>query len=346
MDIWDSLVSGLNPQLKVYAEKLVTSLADKQNGFILFLSDNKEQSSLEQLVDGVINTSQSYINRYMMREVFIKKLMGLEIQTPKISFSFKNGKLNRFTNFSHFNLEKKKFKPIQDSKTHFSTGNLNFDTKLGGGFKRGSIIGIEIDSDVDRYTFVLFMLPLALNFISNNNSALISLSTDQNAEAYLRHLYPHVDEQKLLNNFRLYSHTFGKSESEIILDKGIEQNFESAHKKWLSHYNQLKEKQKSVFMQVDYSFIELEYRNNLDNILKAMIENTRKIRYNKDLMIMTSRPGFQTLDVMKSTCDIHFKIFDHNGCTFISTEKPKIFYSNIQTDSSLGYPILQFLDIF
>jgi len=99
-------------------------------------------------------------------------------------------------------------------------------------------------------------------------------------------------------------------------------------------------------MLVDYSFIELGYRDNINAILKAMIENARIIRHNKDLMIMTSRPGFQTLGVMKSACDIHFRIFDHNGCTFISTEKPKLFYSNIQTDSSLGYPQLQFTDVY
>ena len=99
-------------------------------------------------------------------------------------------------------------------------------------------------------------------------------------------------------------------------------------------------------MLADYSFIELGYRDNIIDILKAMVEDTRTIRHNRDLMIMTSRPGFQTLDVMKSTCDIHFRIFDHNGATFLCTEKPKLFYSNIQIDSSLGYLRLQFTDIY
>ena len=99
-------------------------------------------------------------------------------------------------------------------------------------------------------------------------------------------------------------------------------------------------------MLVDYSFIELGYKADLNGILKAMIENIRTIRHNKDLMIMTSRPGFEIIDVMKSACDIHFRIFDHEACTFICTEKPKLFCSNIQTDSSLGYPRLNFTDIY
>jgi KaiC/GvpD/RAD55 family RecA-like ATPase len=346
MDIWDSLTTELTPQMRLHAEKAVTALVDKHNGFIVFLSDNKEQSSLEQLVDGVIQTSKLYVDNFMMREILIKKLMGMEIQISKIPFSFRNGRLSAFSRFSHFNLQHKKFEPIPDSENRFSTGNQSFDDKIGGGFKKGSIIGIEIEPDVDRYAFVPFLLPIVLNFLNHNNSTLLSLSSDQNAEAYLQHISPHIDEEKLLENFRLYCHTFGDTTSKIILDRGNEQNFESAHQKWLNHYKQLKAKQKSVLMQVDYSFIELGYRGNLDQILKAMIENTRTIRHNNDLMIMTSRPGFQTLGVMKSACDIHFRIFDHEGCTFISTDKPKLFYSNIQTDSSSGCPKLQFTDIY
>jgi len=346
MDIWDSLTMELTPQMRINAEKIVTSLVDKHNGFVVFLSDKKETSSLEQLVDGVIQTSKLYVENFMMREILIKKLMGIEIRISKIPFSFRNGKLTAFSRFSYFNLQHKKFEPISDSENRFSTGNQSFDDKIGGGFKKGSIIGIEIDSDVDRYAFVPFLLPIVLNFLNHNNSALLSLSSDQNAEAYLQHISPHVDEQKLLENFRLYCHTFGDTTSEIILDRSNEQNFELAHKNWLNYYEQLKAKQKCVLMQVDYSFIELGYRGNIDQILKAMIENTRNIRHNKDLMIMTSRPGFQTLGVMKSACDIHFRIFDHEGCTFISTDKPKLFYSNIQTDSSLGYPKLKFTDVY
>jgi len=346
LDIWDSIITEFNPQLKMHAEKLVTSLADKHNGFIVFLSDKEENSSLEQLVDGIIQTAKFYVDNYMMREIIIKKLMGIEIHNSKIPFSFKNGKLYAFSSFSHFQGEFKKFEPIPDSKNRFSTGNPYFDAKLGGGFKKGTVIGIEIDSDVDRYTFVPFLLPMVLNFLSHDNSSLISLSSDQNAESYLDHVSPHIDDQKVLENLRLYCHTFGETQSKIVLDRGDTRNFESAHEKWLGHYKQLKQKQNSLLMQVDYSFIELGYRDNLNAILKAMIENTRIIRHNKDLMIMTSRPGFQTLDVMKSACDIHFRIFDHNDCTFISTEKPKLFYSNIQTDSSLGFPRLQFTDVY
>ncbi|MDH3657956.1 MAG: hypothetical protein OEM77_07460 [Nitrosopumilus sp.] len=346
LDIWDSIITEFNPQLKMHAEKLVTSLADKHNGFIVFLSDKEEHSSLEQLVDGVIQTSKLYVDNYMMREITLKKLMGMEIQTSKIPFSFKNGKLYAFSSFLHFEEECKKFEPVPDSKNIFSTGNQNFDAKLGGGFKKGTIIGIEIDPDVDRYAFVPFLLPLVLNFLSHDNSALISLSSDQNAESYLDHISPHIDDQKLLENLRLYCHTFGQSKSQVVLERGEEQNFESAHKKWLEHYHQLKQKQNSLLMLVDYSFIELGYRGNLDAVLKAMIENTRIIRHNKDLMIMTSRPGFQTLGVMKSACDIHFRVFDHNGCTFICTEKPKLFCSNIQTNSSLGFPQLQLTDVY
>jgi hypothetical protein len=93
-------------------------------------------------------------------------------------------------------------------------------------------------------------------------------------------------------------------------------------------------------MSVDYSFVELAYPSQEKLVLKAMIENSRTIRHNKDLMIMVSRPGFESLEVMKSVCDLHLRIFDHEGTTFIAALKPQIFLCNMQSTFEMGYPQL------
>jgi len=338
LDIWDSVSRELDPKTRMHAEKLLTSLVEKYNGFIVFLSEQPDTSSLEYLVDGVVRTTQQYIEKYRVREVILEKLKGTPIERPKIPFTLKGGRFTAFRSLSHKMTEPKKFSSIENSEKMYSTGNKIFDEKLGGGYKRGSVICIEIEERVDRFAFVPLLTPTVLNFISQNNPALLSSSPDQDVSAVINYLSPHVDNKKLEDNFRIFAHAFGKPSKVVIEREGLD--FATAHKKWIETYKKLKEKNKPVLVQVDYSFIELAYQSEFNDILKVLIENSRTIRHNKDLLIITSRPGYKSLEVMKSVCDIHFKIFDYEGTVFLSAQKPQLFLCNLQMDYKFGYPQL------
>lgn len=337
LDVWDSVSREMNIIDRMRAEKLLTSLAEKYDGFIIFLSEQTDTSSLEYLVDGVIETAQQYYKTYRIREASLEKLKGVPIGQPKVPFTLQDG---RFVAFSRLNHEKQgpsRFVSIPNSEFRFSTGNTDLDSKIGGGFKRGSVIGVEIDRDVDRFALVPFLSPLALNFIAQDNPALISSSADQDINAIVNYLLPYVDSEKL-KNLKVFGHGFGESSDYIIEREGID--FEASHNKWTKTYGILKTEKRPLFMSVDYSFVELAYSSQQKLVLEAMIENSRTIRHNKDLMIMVSRPGFESLEVMKSVCDLHLRIFDHEGTTFIAALKPQIFLCNMQSSFEMGYPQL------
>ncbi|MGA9943356.1 MAG: hypothetical protein WBP88_15300, partial [Nitrososphaeraceae archaeon] len=89
---------------------------------------------------------------------------------------------------------------------------------------------------------------------------------------------------------------------------------------------------------MDYSFVELEYQNEIQSILKSIIKMSSKIRSFKDLLVMVSRPNYKSLEVIKKISDMHFRIFEYNGSTMIAAIKPQLFLYNVQTDYSLGFP--------
>lgn len=337
LDVWDSVSRELEPIERMRAEKLLTSLAEKYEGFIVFLSEQMDTSSLEYLVDGVVETSQHYYKTYRVREVSLEKLKGIPIQRPKIPFTLQKGHFTAFANLSHIKQKPAKFIPIPNSDSKFSTGSKDLDLKLGGGFKKGTIVGVEIDSDVDRFAFVPLLSPLALNFITQDNPVLISSSADQDVNAVVNYLSPYADLKKL-GNLKIFGHGFGAFSEYVIEREGMD--FETAHKEWVKTYTKLKEGKRPLLMSVDYSFVELAYQSQVDLILKALIENSRTVRHNKDLMIIVSRPGYRSLEVMKSVCDLHFRIFDREGTTFISALKPQLFLCNMQSSFESGYPQL------
>jgi len=337
LDVWDSVSREMNAIDRMRAEKLLTSLAEKYDGFIIFLSEQTDTSSLEYLVDGVIETAQQYYKTYRIRETNLEKLKGIPIRRPKVPFTLQNG---RFIAFSSLRYEKKKpskYVPISNSEFRFSTGNADLDSKLGGGFKRGAVVGVEIDTDVNRFALVPLLSPLTLNFIAQNNSALISSSADQDIDAIVNYLLPYVDLEKL-KNLKIFGHGFGASSEYIVEREGID--FEASYSKWIKTYSMLKAEKKPLLMSVDYSFVELAYPSQEKLVLNSMIENSRTVRHNKDLLVIISRPGFTSLEVMKSVCDLHFRIFDHEGTTFIAALKPQIFLCNMQSSFEVGYPQL------
>ena len=337
LDVWDSVSRELEPIQRMRAEKLLTSMVEKYEGFIIFLSEQTDTASLEYLVDGVIETSQHYYKTYRIREVSLEKLKGVPIRRPKIPFTLQEGRFTAFSRLVHEKQNPSKFIFIPNSESRFSTGNVGLDSKLSGGFKKGSIVGIEIDSDVDRFAFVPLLAPLTLNFISQDNPVLISSSADQDIDAVVNYLSPYVESEKL-KNFKIFGHGFGTSSEYVVEREGVD--FETTHTKWIKTYNALKETKKPLLMSIDYSFVELAYQSQEKLVLKALIENARTIRHNKDLMIIVSRPGYKSLDVMKSVCDLHLRIFDHEGTIFISALKPQLFLCNMQASFTSGYPQL------
>ena len=337
LDVWDSVSREMNALDRMRAEKLLTSLAEKYDGFIIFLSEQQDTASLEYLVDGVIETSQHYYKTYRIREVSLEKLKGVPIKRPKIPFTLQNGRFQSFSNLRSNIKNASKFIPSPDSESRYSTGSKDFDLKLNGGFRRGSVIGIEIDSDVDRFAFVPLLSPLALNFMVQNNSVLISSSSDQDVSAVVNYLTPYTDK-KSLENFKIFGHTFGTKSDYIIEREGLD--FESTNKEWQKTYHSLKENNKPLLMSADYSFLELAYQSEEKLILKSLIENSRMVRHNKDLFMIISRPGYKSSEIMKSVCDLHLRMFDHEGTIFLSALKPQLFLCNMQSSFENGYPQL------
>jgi KaiC/GvpD/RAD55 family RecA-like ATPase len=337
LDVWDSVSREMNALDRMRAEKLLTSLAEKYDGFIIFLSEQQDTASLEYLVDGVIETSQRYFKTYRIREVSLEKLKGVPIKRPKIPFTLQNGRFQSFSNLRSNMKSISMFTPLPDSDVRYSTGSKDFDSKLNGGFRRGSVIGIEIDSDVDRFAFVPLLSPIALNFMVQNNSVLISSSSDQDVSAVVNYLTPYADKDAL-KNFRIFGHTFGTKSDYIIEREGLD--FESTNTEWQKTYSSLKENGKPLLMSVDYSFLELAYQSEEKLILKSLIDNSRMIRHNKDLFLIISRPGYKSLEIMKSVCDLHLRLFDHEGTVFLSALKPQLFLCNMQSSFESGYPQL------
>jgi KaiC/GvpD/RAD55 family RecA-like ATPase len=353
LEIWDNITNELDNNDIIRTQKILSSLIDKNGGFIIFLTEDINNIDMDNLIDGIITLDQSFYKLYRFREMQIYKLKGTGINRSKIAFTLANGMFRTFSPLSHkINFDKKNnFVFLPHKEKIFSTGNQRLDNKLHGGFKKGSIISLEVEEEVDRFAFVPIFVPLVLNFVSQSYGALVISAWDQHTLALTRYITPFVNKKFLNKYFKIIGRANetkkDKKHSEQIssyIIPGIESDFLTTFNMWEMEYEDLRTRTDGCLVTVDFSFVELQYQNELLNIQKAIINFSSSIRSSNDLLIMVSRPNYKSLEVMKSVSDIHLKLLEFNGAVMLAAIKPQFFLYNVQTDQNAGYPRSHFIE--
>jgi KaiC/GvpD/RAD55 family RecA-like ATPase len=370
LDGWEGITQELDSTARTKAEKMLTSIINRSEGFIVFLVEEIDKSSIEYLVDGVVVLNQDFYRSYRLREMQIEKLKGTHISRAKVPFTLEGGRFRTFSGLSQRHLINKtnNFVPTSHSNGFFSTGSLELDHKLNGGFKKGTVISIEIEEDVDRFVFVPILAPIILNFISQDHAAFVIPASDQYGSAVAKYITPYAPKDKITKFLRIFSSADGSSiqedskitegdksgipfpsshsatsptdplENSTYLLLNTEKTFSQTFILWLNTRKKLRQKSPGCVMTIDYSFVELEYQNEIQLILKSIIEMSRLTRNSNDLLIMVSRPNYRSLDVMRNISDMHLRVFEYDGVLMLAATKPQLFLYNIQSDFSGGFP--------
>ena len=176
-------------------------------------------------------------------------------------------------------------------------------------------------------------------------------ASDQYASAVAKYITPYAPKDKITKFLRIFSSADGSSslqenskisegdksgQTQVSTSKPLpsyqssnspvdpfedtsyrllntEKTFSQTFILWLNTRKKLRQKSQGCVTTIDYSFVELEYQNEIDLILKSIIEMSRLTRRSNDLLIMVSRPNYRSLDVMRSISDMHLKVFEYDG---------------------------------
>ena len=184
-----------------------------------------------------------------------------------------------------------------------------------------------------------------MNFISQDHAAFVIPASDQYGSAVAKYITPYAPKDKITKFLRIFSSADGSSiqedskitegdkkkggipfpsshsatlptdplENSTSLLLNTEKIFSETFILWLNTRKKLRQRSHGCVMTIDYSFVELEYQNEIQLILKSIIEMSRLTRRSNDLLIMVSRPNYRSLDVMRSISDMHLRVFEYDG---------------------------------
>ncbi|RMF30910.1 MAG: AAA family ATPase, partial [Candidatus Nitrosothermus koennekii] len=198
LDSWDALAKEADMKERLKTEKTMVSLADANDSFLVFISEEPELSTVAYLVDGVV-TLEHHNN---LRSLRLDKMRGMSIYDKRIFYTLEGSHFTPIIkppNDSFHALCKvngcKLFEPIQYDR-RISTGNRYLDNAIGG-IKKGNVVLLETELNRDRRVLGLILQNMILNNLRNDGSAIIVNTPDKPYTSILKQIKPYCTEDEL-----------------------------------------------------------------------------------------------------------------------------------------------------
>lgn len=212
IDSWDAIASFMDKEARLNNERVLQTWRERAGAKLIFISEHPEDTTLDFLVDGVVELKQRYFESIRLREIFLLKLRGVRIDKASYFFTLNDGSFKSFVPYGPWNVASSvepKGKPATKSDMEISspdlvrTGYPALDDALGGGYPaRGNVL-IELDPHADSRVVIAFLGRIVRNFVSSGNGVFIRPSDLVDPQQLIRFLMPHIPSGPKKDLFRI-----------------------------------------------------------------------------------------------------------------------------------------------
>lgn len=333
-------VEGVTHKYNIEAEELITALqkdlVENSNVDLIFVLEKADIPQLEYLVDGVLSLSMGELDGRRVREGHLIKLRATEIKQPSYLLTLRNGRFKCFEPFCPDRSKANGWEVKPDTDTHYSSGISDLDALLTGGYRKGSYNVIEIGHKVSNEEYYAIVIPVLLNFISQNRGVVAVLTGGDHAETTRAELLPFMSDEHFDSYVRIADYFIASSDKPYIMALGT-RNKEDALKTWKENLAALRGGENKPIL--DYTgFDTLEYLRGDTIAIKDLLNAVAKTKISQDLGLGIIKPGLKLTQEIMNMADTYLKIVDINKCPCVYGIKPKTMIYAIVTDNRKGYP--------
>ncbi|HEX6254047.1 MAG TPA: RAD55 family ATPase [Nitrososphaera sp.] len=177
IDSWDAIASFMDREARLNNERVLQTWRERAGAKLIFISEQPADTTLDFLVDGIVELKQSYYNNVKMREIFLQKLRGTRIKRPSYLYTLENSIFHSFAPYQPIKFEPLKSGAVEVSELstgdNIGSGYPMLDASLGSGFPRKGLVLLELDSHVNMTIAMIFLQRIVSNFVSNGNPVLL-----------------------------------------------------------------------------------------------------------------------------------------------------------------------------
>ncbi|MFA9517158.1 gas vesicle protein GvpD basic region 2 domain-containing protein [Halopenitus sp. H-Gu1] len=159
------------PDIETVTTQLV-ALARQEDIRTLLVSETADSSPLEYIVDGVVSLQVSEDQRgRTRRHLRLEKLRSVRIDNRLQPITLADGQFQAITPVELSTVRTGTgdgtWDPRPNTKAKFSTGISDLDPILSGGYNRGSVVHLDLGTDLSRDAWSVLTLPTIRNFLAN-----------------------------------------------------------------------------------------------------------------------------------------------------------------------------------
>ena len=206
IDTWDGIAKEISDEKeRLKAEKTLIALSDSSRTRIVFVSEEPDKTTMDYLVDGIVELTRSEEAGRVIRELEVNKLRGTMINQHKYLYTLLEGQFGYIAPYSYPDKSKtKKFearRDIPDSK-NYSFGSTDMDG-IFGGIKKGTTFTLEYGEGVPYQAIRTIKIASILNFLNLGRSALLLPLPGESVAEVCSMVEPFVSEDAFRERFRI-----------------------------------------------------------------------------------------------------------------------------------------------
>jgi KaiC/GvpD/RAD55 family RecA-like ATPase len=177
IDSWDAIASFMDREARLNNERVLQTWRERAGAKLIFISEQLADTTLDFLVDGIVELKQTYYNNVKMRQIFLQKLRGTRIKRPSYLYTLENGIFYSFAPYQppiKLEPDRRGASEVEVSRGEIiGSGYPILDASLGGGYPRKGLVLLELDSHVNMTIPMIFLQGLVSNFLSSGNPVLL-----------------------------------------------------------------------------------------------------------------------------------------------------------------------------
>ncbi len=337
IDSWDAIASFMDKEARLNNERVLQTWRERAGAKLIFISEYPADTTLDFLVDGIVELKQSYHENVRVREIFLLKLRGVRIERPSYIYTLDNSIFRSFAPYRPV-----KFKPQPRKKTatgdeiatadHIKSGYPALDGSLGGGFPRKGVVLLELDSHVNTAVAMAFLERMVSNFVSSNNPVLFQPFDWMDPRTIMNYLRPSMPSGKK-NLFKiLWTGKVGGVADNIMLPEKKQHSDPS-----IAALAQMKQKHPGRLL-LNIMGTDIMQRSYGPEGVRSGMENLLSdVRTSADLTIaVISHSQEDVLDYLSEVSDMHLRFLMINDTLFLQSLVPASPLYSVVFD---GYPI-------
>ena len=217
IDSWDAVASFMDKEARLNNERVLQTWRERAGAKLIFISENPNDTTLDFLVDGIVNLNHNFYRGARIRELTLTKLRGIRINKFCYIFSLNNGTfksygvsdpsdfmINRWSNGDQSNnaspervkLDVHAYKSDPTKLNYIRSSYKSLDAALGGGFPKKSIVFLHAHPDVSTKALSLFLACIISKILEDGNPILLHKTREIDAELIRGYVRTHSSSSK------------------------------------------------------------------------------------------------------------------------------------------------------